>query len=93
LPHLLGIIGTLVFFAGLDLLWQCRRDLALWVSSYMRMFRRLMREPESPAAPFSQSSDGLKPRRTLAMFLGVSLTLVGPLLIGVSLALMLYPKL
>lgn len=93
MPHLLGIIGTLVFFAGLDLLWQCRRDLALWVSSYMRMFRRLMREPESPATPFSQSSDAPKPRRTLAMFLGVSLTLVGPLLIGVSLALMLYPKL
>jgi hypothetical protein len=93
LPHLLGIIGTLVFFAGLDLLWQCRRDLALWVSSYMRMFRRLMREPESPAPAFSQANDAPKPRRTLAMFLGVSLTLVGPVLIGVSLALMLYPKL
>ena len=93
MPHLLGIIGTLVFFAGLDLLWQCRRDLALWISSYVRMFRRLMREPESPVQPFAEIGDAPKPRRTLAMFLGVSLTLMGPVLIGVSLALMLYPKL
>ena len=92
MPHLLGIVGTLVFFAGLDLLWQCRRDLALWVSSYMRMFRKLMRDPESQGRPFSELGDTPKPRRTLAMFLGMGLAVVGPLLIGVSLALMLHPK-
>lgn len=90
---LLAIVGALLFFAGLDLLWQARRELAFWMSSYMRMFRSLLREPNSNVRPFSEKEAMVKPRGTLPMFLGMGLAFVGPLLIVLSLTLMLYPKL
>lgn len=92
-PHLLGIVGLLIFCAGLDLLWQSRREAAFWFASYMRVFRTILREQKSPLPPFDPEIGPPKSRKTVAMLLGMGLAVAGPVLIAVSLTLILYPKL
>lgn len=92
-PRLLGIVGVIIFFAGLDLLWQSRREAAFWFASYMHVFRSILREQKSPAPPFAPETAPPRSHKTLAMLLGMGLAVAGPLLIAVSLTLILYPKL
>jgi hypothetical protein len=92
-PRLLAIVGVIIFCAGLDLLWQSRREAAFWFASYMHVFRSLLREQKSPATPFTPETGPGRSHKTLAMLLGMGLALAGPLLIAVSLTLILYPKL
>jgi len=92
-PHLLAVIGLLIFLAGLDLLWQSRRDVAYWIASFVRVFRSQMREPKSPVRSFRTETDLAKPHSTLPMLLGMGLAFFGPLLIAVSLSMILYPRL
>jgi hypothetical protein len=92
-PRLLAIVGLLVFCAGLDLLWQSRREMAYWFASYMHVFRSLLREQKSPGPPFRSESDSPKSRKTVAMLLGMGLAVAGPLLIAASLTLIFFPKL
>ena len=92
-PRLLAIIGVLIFCAGLDLLWQSRREAAFWIASYMRVFRSILRDQKSPMPPFEPEAAPAKSHKTVAMLLGMGLAVAGPVLIAVSLTLILYPKL
>jgi hypothetical protein len=92
MARLLGLVGILVFLAGLDLLWQSRREVAFWFASYVKMFRSQLRAPGSRVRPFEPEVEPIKHRRTLPMVLGMGLALVGPLLIAVSLTLLLFPS-
>jgi len=93
-PRLLAIVGLLIFCAGLDLLWQSRREAAFWFASYMHVFRSLLREQKSSAPAFQSQTVSPGSRKTVAMLLGMGLAVAGPLLIAVSLTLILYyPKL
>jgi hypothetical protein len=92
-PRLLAVIGMLVFCAGVDLLWQSRREVAFWFASYMHVFRSLLREQKSTAPPFQAERGAPRSRKTVAMVLGMGLAVAGPLLMAVSLTLLLYPKL
>lgn len=92
MARLLGVVGFLVFLAGLDLLWQSRREVAFWFASYMRMFRSQMRQPGMQSRPFEPEVEPIKHRRTLPMVLGMGLAFVGPLLMAVSLTLLLFPN-
>jgi len=91
MARLLGLVGFLVFLAGLDLLWQSRREVAFWFASYMRMFRSQMRAPGTRSRPFAPEAEPIKHRRTLPMVLGMGLAFVGPVLMAVSLTLLLFP--
>lgn len=85
MSELLGLIGTLVVFAGLHLLWQARREIFFWLETYFRIFRASLMQPGQrvrPAEVTVQSSD----RHTLRMLLGIGLVfIVGPALIVLGL--------
>lgn len=99
MAHLLGVIGFLLFCAGLDLLWQSRNDALFWLSSYLKIFRSTLRGAPDTGREVWMTPDAIahlpkrKTRRTFAMVLGVSLAFVGPLLVIASLVILLYPKL
>jgi len=98
MARLLGVIGVLLFCAGLDLLWQSRNDLLYWLSSYLKIFRGTLKVPQASPRDAWAARKSLpplpktQPHRTVAMVLGVGLAFVGPLLIMVSLVILLYPK-
>jgi hypothetical protein len=83
--ELLGLIGTLVVFAGLHLLWQARHEIFFWLETYFRIFRASLMHPGQRvrlAEVTMQSSD----RHTLRMLLGIGLVFViGPALIVLGL--------
>ncbi len=78
MARLLGVVGILVFLAGLDLLWQSRREVAFWFTSDMKMFRSQMRAPGTRVRPFEPESEPIKHRRTLPMVLGIGLARCRP---------------
>jgi hypothetical protein len=90
MARLLGLIGILVFLAGLDLLWQSRREVAFWFTSDMKMFRSKLRAPGSRRRPLEPQVEPVKHRRRLPMVLGMGLALAGPVMIAVSLTLLLF---
>jgi hypothetical protein len=36
---LVGVIGLIVICAGLDLLWQSRREVRFWITTFVGIFR------------------------------------------------------
>ena len=91
MARLLGLVGILVFLAGLDLLWQSRREVAFWFTSDMRMFRSKLRGLRSRVQPLEPDVEPVKHRRRLPMVLGMGLALAGPVMIAVSLTLLFFP--
>jgi hypothetical protein len=91
MARLLGLVGTLIFLAGLDLLWQSRREVAYWFVSDMRMLGSRLRVPVSGRRLSQPDAGRGKHRRRLPMILGIGLAFVGPLLIALSLTLLLFP--
>jgi hypothetical protein len=90
MARLLGLVGILVFLAGLDLLWQSRREVAFWFTSDMKMFRSKLRAPGSRVRPLEPKVEPIKHQRRLPMVLGIGLALAGPVMIAVSLTLLLF---
>lgn len=43
MPELMALIGILVFFAGLHLLWQAREEILAWLEAYLRALQAHMR--------------------------------------------------
>jgi len=91
MARLLGLVGILVFLAGLDLLWQSRREVAFWFTSDMKMFRSKLRGLGSRVQQLEPNIEPVKHRRRLPMVLGMGLALAGPVMIAVSLTLLLFP--
>jgi hypothetical protein len=87
-PPLLGLVGTLVVFAGIDLLWQSRRELAFWLVTWFKIFRTSLRQPGTPPLPLELRPKTPERLHILRMLLGMGLLfLVGPLLIVLSFTL------
>ena len=83
----LGLIGFLVILAGIHLLWQAREDCLFWFAEFLRIFRSsLPRASRSETAHARQSAAGTRPK-TLRMVGGVSLILLGQLLVILDFAL------
>ncbi|MFY9804222.1 MAG: hypothetical protein WA211_09880 [Candidatus Acidiferrales bacterium] len=94
MPKLLGIIGMLVICAGIDLLWQSRREIRFWIVAYLAFFRALLRD-RNPELPTFAAKEVARNRQGAVRFLlGVSFAfLLGPILIAVGVTLMFYPHL
>ncbi|HTU35568.1 MAG TPA: hypothetical protein VMF66_17320 [Candidatus Acidoferrum sp.] len=96
MPKLLSVIGVLVVCAGLDLLWQSRRELRFWASTYFNVFRAMLRfgEPERVVAikAVAVTINEILRRQTAQQFLlGMGLALVlGPTLIAIGITLTFY---
>lgn len=87
MPKLLGVIGVLVVCAGLDLLWQLRRELRFWTLTYLNVLRAMLGfgGPES-AVPISELAR--RRQQALQFLLGMGFALVlGPALIAVAVTL------
>jgi hypothetical protein len=90
MPKLLGIVGTLVICAGIDLLWQGRHDMRFWLSAYLAVFRSLLRQ-EQPLRSLPNKETTLRRHGAVRFFLGMGFAfLLGPMLIALSLTLMFY---
>jgi hypothetical protein len=89
MPKLLGIVGALVICAGLDLLWQGRREIRFWISAYLAVFRALLRQESLRPLPKHQTRG--RRHGAVRFLLGMGFAfLLGPLLIALSLTLMFY---
>jgi hypothetical protein len=91
MSKLLGIIGLLIVCAGVDLLWQSRREIRFWLGAYLNVLRSALRQQGTPFHSFPASIAPEKRHGAVRFLLGLSFAfLLGPLLIVVSLTLMLY---
>ncbi len=92
MPKLLGIIGMLVICAGLDLLWQSRREIKFWAFAYLEFFRALLHNRESTPPVFPSREAAQKRQGAVRFLLGVSFVfLLGPLLIAIGVSLLFFP--
>jgi hypothetical protein len=94
MAKLLGIIGLIVICAGIDLLWQWRREIRFWLVAYARAFRAILwRQDAEGAFPWREAS--IRRQAALGVLLGMGFAFVaGPILVGVGVTLMiLYPNL
>lgn len=90
MSQVLGLVGVLVVCAGLHLLWQSRKEAAFWLAAYFRVFRTLLRHPETPVPRMASGEAGAGRPGTLRILLGMGLVFfLGPFLIALSLTLML----
>ena len=87
MTELLGLIGTLVVFAGIHLLWQARKEIFFWLETFVRIFRASLKQPGARMRPLlAEATAG--DRHTLRMLLGMGLLFfLGPVLIVLSLTL------
>jgi hypothetical protein len=88
----LALVGVLVVFAGLHLLWQSRREIFFWIETWLKIFRASLREPQRAASYLPErprlSRFGSGREHVLRLLLGLSLVLiVGPVLIFLGLVL------
>ena len=84
--ELLGLVGTLVVFAGLHLLWQARHEIFFWLETYFRIFRAALQQPGAKLQPAPPGAAG--ERHTVRMLLGMGLVFfLGPALIVLGLTL------
>ncbi|HVB56026.1 MAG TPA: hypothetical protein VNE63_06275 [Candidatus Acidoferrales bacterium] len=87
MAKLLGIIGALVVCAGIDLLWQSRRESRYWLSAYGHALRAMFRQRGAPRV-FPK-----KRHAAVRVLLGMSFAfLLGPILLVVAITLMLFPQ-
>ncbi len=84
MPPLLSLIGILVVFAGLHLLWQSRKGLFFWLETYSRTFLAVLRQAGKPVRPVAarpaserQSTPGMILGIGLAFFIGPALIVLG----------------
>ena len=94
MPKLLGIIGLLVICAGIDLLWQSRREIRFWMAAYIGFFRALLRDHHPELPNFAAKEVARNRQGAVRFLLGVSFAfLLGPILIAVGVTLIFYPHL
>lgn len=82
MSEIVVLVGILVFFAGLHVLWQARGDILYWVEQYLRIMRaslRVVMDPEHP--PLLLKKEELANRQTLRLVGGVGLVFLGQILV------------
>ena len=90
MAKLFGVIGVLVICAGVDLLWQSRRDVRYWFSTFADVLGGLLGPQESHPL-LSSKVPGERRRQVLRVFLGMSLVLIlGPVLLALGVTLMFF---
>lgn len=103
--EMLGLVGILLFLAGLHLLWQAREEILFWMQKYLETFQNALRattggEHSEPAKRGASDPDaglsrpettGLSqgPAHAMRLMSGFGLLLLGPLLVLLSLFLSL----
>jgi hypothetical protein len=91
---LIGIIGLIMMAAGIDLLWQSRREVRFWIVTFVGIYRALLRQ-QRPQDLLAKNDARWKRRHAARVLVGASLALLlGPILLALGVTLMvLYPNL
>ncbi len=73
----LGLVGILLVFAGLHVLWQARHEIQYWLDRYLLLFRKSFDQAATGAPkPVSFEPEERK-HELLPMLTGVGLVMLG----------------
>ncbi len=87
---ILGFVGILIFFAGLHVLWQARKEILYWLREFLRILRgevvrRAGLAPDATGASSQRTSAAPEPRKrhngTLRLLGGFGLVVLGQVLL------------
>lgn len=84
--ELLGLLGIILFFAGLHLLWQSREEFFFWLQEYFRLLRVSVRRAADPQqAPLETVLRAPHGKHMLRMVIGILLVFIAaPMLFTVG---------
>jgi hypothetical protein len=88
-PDIVAVVGVLLWFAGLHLLWLSRAEILAWLEEFVRLFRMSVRQSSEavPAAPLPDRLPPARPGRAVRIAVGVALAFfLAPVLITIGLA-------
>jgi len=93
MAKLFSVVGVLVICAGVDLLWQSRRDVRYWMATFFDVLKGFLRKQRHPILTAKPGSE--RRHQVVRVFLGMSLVLIlGPILLALGVTLMFfYPNL
>ncbi len=87
---ILGFVGILIFFAGLHVLWQARKEILYWLREFLRILRgEVVRRagigPDASTASSQRFPVASEPRKrhngTLRLLGGFGLVVLGQVLL------------
>jgi len=82
-----GIIGVLVFVAGVYLIWLARKEVLFWMKEFLRIFRQALMRPEGSKVKHAGREAGIYDRRgTLRLVSAIGLIFLGQFLVLLDLA-------
>ena len=82
-----GIIGVLVFVAGVYLIWLARKEVLFWVTEFLRIFRQVLMRPQGPEVKPTRLMTIAHDRRgTLRLVSAIGLIFLGQFLVLLDLA-------
>ncbi|HWW51258.1 MAG TPA: hypothetical protein VN044_05945 [Verrucomicrobiae bacterium] len=85
MAKLLSVVGLLVICAGVDLLWQSRREIRFWLAAYLAFFRARLRQ-QTPPSIFPSKEAAEKRQGAMRVLLGMGFAFfLGPILIALGL--------
>lgn len=74
----LGLVGILLVFAGLHLLWQARHEIQYWVDRYLVLFRKTFdRAASKEASHVFEFEPAERKHELLPVLTGVGLVMLG----------------
>ena len=86
-----GLVGLLVFLAGIHLIWQARGEVLYWLEAFFRIFKvEVTRRNPSADVPAAESVGfhrPPRPHRALSLVTGFGLMFLGQVLFFLDLAL------
>jgi hypothetical protein len=85
--RVMGIIGVLVFVAGVQLIWQARKEVLYWMREFVQIFRQALMRPEESGVKSTRWETGAHDRRgTLRLVSAIGLIFLGQFLVLLDLA-------
>ena len=86
MPDVVGLVGIVIVFAGMQLLWQSREGFVYWLERFIRIFRASLQQSSVASRPFTTEEALPRETRAVRIVIGMGLAfLVGPILIALSL--------
>ncbi len=73
----LGLVGVLLVFAGLHVLWRARHEIQYWLDRYLLLFRKYFDQAASGAPRQFAFEPGERRHELLSLITGVGLVMLG----------------
>lgn len=73
----LGLVGILLMFAGLHVLWRARHEIQYWLDRYLVLFRKSFDQAATGGAGAVRFQTGERKHELLPLLTGVGLVMLG----------------